>query len=71
MDRTARLVKVGNRGQQPAAKVLTIKRRMGQRSRRHNNQLSMEGCSSGIGGNNNGYHDDKSNDGGMEGCEDQ
>ena len=43
-----------------------------RRSRRHNNQPSTEGCSGGIGDNNNGYRDDGGKgDGGSEGCEDR
>ncbi len=41
-----------------------------QRSRQHNNQPSTEGCSGGVGGNNNGCHDDGGKgDCGSEGCE--
>ena len=43
-----------------------------QRSRRHNNQPSTEGCRGGVGGNNNSCRDDGGKgDGGSKGCEDR
>jgi hypothetical protein len=43
-----------------------------RQSKRHSDQPSTEGCSSSVGGNNNGCRDDGGKGvGGSEGCEDQ